>query len=90
MMDRKLTCDDFGNTRGRLGFARGYTAGDHQVLKHDPSDTIILLPPRYLGMAVDAIHFIAVRRMAAERGAVDETVYDKALEDMKFAVLSEA
>lgn len=90
MMDRKLTYDDFGNMLVRLGFVRGHTTGEHQVLEHEPSDTIVLLPPRYLDMAVDAIHFIAVRRTVVERGAVDADVYDKALEDMKSAVLSEA
>ncbi len=90
MSDRTLTYDDLGRLLVQLGFVRGQTSSNHQVLKHDPSDTVVLLPPSQPSAAVDAIHFLTVRKTVVDRGAVDADVYDRALENMKSGVLSRA
>jgi len=84
MSDRTLTYDDLGRLLVQLGFVRGQTSSNH------PSDTVVLLPPSQPSAAVDAIHFLTVRKTVVDRGAVDADVYDEALENMKSAVLSRA
>jgi len=88
MRSKEITYGEFDRLLVGLGFVRGHTTGSHKVYEHKPSDTLILLPPTQPDEIVDALHRATVRRSIVERGAAEEDVYDKALEDLEFGVLA--
>jgi len=90
MKGKILTYDGLNRLLTGFGFVRGRTPDNYQVFVHEPSDTIILLPAAQPDDVVDALHRAAVRKMVIERGAVDEDVYDEALESLESSMLSRA
>jgi predicted RNA binding protein YcfA (HicA-like mRNA interferase family) len=63
----------------KLGFQAVPTAGNHQVYRHDPTDTVIFLPSQEADLIPSATHTAAVRRALDEHGVSTTAHTDRIL-----------
>ncbi len=64
----------------RLGFISCETKGTQKVYRHEPSDTLIMLPPYQPQDRLRPIHVAAVQIQLVQRSLISKAAFEGALE----------
>lgn len=62
-----------------MGFVAEDTTGEHKVFRHQPTDTLVLLPPGPAQTPLEAIRLLPTRKIVGERGVVEGDAFDRLL-----------
>ncbi len=79
MTHKTLTQADLERALTAVGFVAGQTRGQHKVYRHQPTDTVVVLPLNLTGTPLNPLHLVAVRRTLLERGVIDGEAFDRLL-----------
>ncbi len=75
-----ITFADLEKLLLKLGFISCKTSVPQKFFQHQPSDTLIVLPPYQPQDILRPIHVLAVQTQLVERGLISQAAFEGALE----------